>query len=168
MTITAIAKQLNVSTMTVYRRLKQSGVNIDDLRDASTGTLTTSGVHVMASLFDSTNATPGATGDTTLSQQPVTDGATGATPGIEGGDAVTIAVLRAKLDAANDTIARLESERDRLIQLLDAATMALEREQSDRQSERLLLTTGVPTVPIDGDGQQGARRGWWARMFGRK
>ena len=146
MTITAIAKQLNVSTMTIYRRLKRAGVNVDDLRDAKTGEVTAAGASLIASLFD---------GATQAAQQVITGDATGGATG----DAVTVAVLQAKLDAATDTIERLEAERDRLLKQLDAVTAALQTEQADRQHERLLLTGS------DGNGQQRAH--WWQNIFKR-
>lgn len=149
MTITAIAKQLNTTTMTVYRRLKRAGVNVDDLRDANTGEVTAAGASLIASLFDTTG------GATQEAQQVITGDATGGATG----DTVTVAVLQAKLDAATDTISRLEAERDRLLKQLDAVTAALQTEQADRQHERLLLTGS------DGNGQQRAH--WWQNIFKR-
>ena len=151
MTLAAIAKTLGVSTMTIYRRLRQNGLNIDEMRGAD-GQITTESASVIAALFDATQ-------NTTQAQQAHTDSATGDATGVT--NAVTegqvsamateIAVLQAKLDAAGETIARLEGERDRLTAQLAAMTAALEREQTDRANERLLLTTG------DQDRQQ--RRG---------
>lgn len=142
MTITAMAKELNVSTMTVYRRLKKAGIDVDTLRSAD-GELSGAAVSTIAALFDATGTTDSAPHVTT---GDATNDATG--------DAVTVAVLEARLEAAADTIKRLEEERNQLRAQLEAVSAALEREQTDRAQERLLLT---------GPGEK--RRGfwWWRR-----
>ena len=61
MTLAEIARQLNTSTMTVYRRLDKAGVKIADLRDADTGEITAEGVAVIGGLFTTTGATQPAT-----------------------------------------------------------------------------------------------------------
>lgn len=152
MTITGMAKQLGVSTMTVYRRAKKKGVVLDDLRDNETGELTAAGVAVIASLFDAT--TP---------QTALTDDATQTQPGYNG-DAQTASqaaceLLQARLDGANAVIEQITSERDDLRRQVAALTAALQAEQADRASERRLLTGGD-----DGSGQP--RRRWW--QWGRK
>ena len=135
MTLTEMAKQLNVSAMTIYRKLKKNGVKIDELRDPDTGELTAAGVSVIASLFDATAPQQHVTapqqhvtGDATRLQQVTTDDAT---------------VLQAKLDGATALIEQLTSERDDLRKQVAALTAALQREQDDRQAERRLLTGNV-------------------------
>ena len=138
-TMAAIAKGLNVSTMTVYRRIRKAGISLDGLRD-SNGEITAAGASVIASLFDAPqSATQGITGDETRYNDDVPQSITG---GATAEDEAQVSILTAKLDAANDTIKRLEAERDRLTAQLDAVTAALEREQMDRANERLLLTGG--------------------------
>lgn len=150
MTVTAIAKKLGVSPMTVYRRLKLAGVNIDTLRDATTHELTPAGASQIAALFDNTGISDSATTEKDDMHHVTTDGETGDITS----DVVTVAVLRAQLDAAKDTISRLEAERERILNQLAAVTSALEREQADRQNERLMLAGSA-------DGEPAARRHWW-------
>ena len=143
MTITAMAKQFGVSTVTVYRRLQAKGVNLDDLRDGKE--LSQYGQQVIASLFDGT--------------QPITDSVSG----MEQGNvtetelaemAVKVASLSAQVNGLQALVAQLEGERDALREQLATVTAALEREQTDRQQERLLLTDGK-------------RSHWWSRLFGK-
>lgn len=138
MTITGMAKELNVSAMTVYRRMKRAGVNVTELRDDATGELTSEGVAVIGNLFSTTGTTTTTTGSATQ-PQPAAD--------------VEAAVLRAKLDAAEDTVARLDAECERLRQQVDTLTAMLQAEQQQRM--RLLP-----------DGQQrrgGGLFGWLRR-----
>ena len=143
MTLAAIAKELNTTTMTIYRRLKRAGITMDQLRDAQTGEVTTYGASVIAGLFDSirTEAEHEAEHVTTGEAQQ---------------DAVTVAVLTERLAAAEDVIRRLEQERDRLITQLEAVNAALAAEQVDRQRERAALLPGPAERP-----------GIFTRLFGR-
>lgn len=153
MTVTEMAKRMNVSTMTVYRRLKRASVNIEELRDADSGELTAAGVAAIASLFDATGPQQDVTDDATQAQQGgegVTTGAKAAT------DAVEIARLTATVDGLRALVAQLEGERDELRRQLDAVTAALHAEQADRSNERRLLTAGSTSTAADA-GQQ--RRG---------
>lgn len=169
MTLAELAKGLHVSTMTIYRRLKQRGLNIEEMRDSSGG-ITAEGATVIAAMFDAPRAPQGATEGTTGAQHDAQQGATcdttratGATVGdLDAATSAQVAVLQAKLDAAADTITRLEGERDRLAAQLTAMTAALEREQSDRAQERLLLTS-APATSTSAD--ERPRRGllWWLR-----
>ena len=163
MTVKAMAKALDTSTMTIYRRLKRNGINIDDLRDDATGELTTAGASTIAALFRTTATTD----DEQAAQQIVTDtvtgdatdddltGSTGST-----GSGSTVAVLQAKLDGAQALIDMLTDERDDLRRQLAQVTAALQAEQADRQRERLMLTGG------DGGQHDDLRRGWFRRLFG--
>lgn len=158
MTLTEMAKQLNVSPMTIYRRLKKNGYEIGSMRDVSTGELTAAGVSVIASLFDTTTPQTAITGDATQIQQGCNGVAQTASQGLL--DAST-AILQAKLDGANALIEQLTGERDALREQLAAAQAALAAEQADRQAERRLLTGGV-----DGEPAAQPRRWWrwpWAR-----
>lgn len=158
MTLTDMAKQLGVTTMTIYRRCEKNGVNIADLRDGAKGPLTSEGVAVIASMFDTTTPQTALTGDATPTQ-----------PGYNPGDGSTVtgplddstAVLRAKLDGMTALVEQLTGERDALREQLAAAQAALAAEQADRQSERRYLTGGV-----DGEPAAQPRRRWrwpWAR-----
>lgn len=146
MTLTAIAKQLGVSTMTIYRRCKKNGVNIDELRADEHGEITTAGAAVIASLFD-------ATADQRAAEQVATGDVTATVTQTVTTDSMTAAVLQAKLDGAQALIDHLTEERDRLREQVNQLTAALEREQLDRQQERQMLT---------GDsGEPGQRRWRW-------
>lgn len=157
MTVTAMAKQLGVSTMSIYRRCKKNGVNIGELRDGASGDLTAAGVATIAALFDATSPRTALTGDATQIQQDYNGDAQTASQG------ASAAVLQAKLDGMMALVEQLTSERDDLRRQVAALTAALEREQTDRQHERRLLTGGSA-----GDGGEAGqpRRGWrwpWAR-----
>ena len=162
MTITEMAKQLEVSTMTIYRRCKKKGIDVAELRDADTGHLSAAGVAAIASLFDATRPQGAITGDATQVQPIYNGDAQTASQGLVGDSTATVAVLQAKLDGANALIVQLTGERDALREQLAAAQAALAAEQADRQHERRLLTGDV------GDGGEAgqSRRVWrwpWAR-----
>lgn len=156
MTITSMAKQLGVSTMTIYRRCKRNGVAIDELRDGATGELTAAGVSVIASMFDATTPQVAGTGDAACAPQGCNDDAQTVS---QGDLAVQVAALTATVDGLRGLVDQLTGERDELRRQVTALTAALEREQADRQAERRLLTAG------DG-GEAGQPRRWrwpWAR-----
>lgn len=52
MTMTELAKQIGVSKQTLYNRVKAAGINLDEMRDKSTGELTSSAFYTLSSLFD--------------------------------------------------------------------------------------------------------------------
>lgn len=149
MTLTDVAKELNVTTMTIYRRLKRAGVNVTDLRDVSTGELTAEGVAVIGGLFDATGANTASHDDTTRTQ-PTTQ--PDAQP-VDVDSMVEAAVLRARLEAAEATIQRLDAECDRLRGRVDVLTTMLQTEQDARV--RLL------------EADTTRRRGWFASWFHR-
>jgi len=161
-TLTALAEQLNTTTMTIYRRLKRNGLTIDELRNPATGDLTPAGVSTIAALFDATGGT---------STEPTAEqGATPETEPAATGDALAVAVLEAKLEGAAALIEQLTGERDELRRQLATALAALAAEQADRQQERRLLT-GAAADPGDNDPHQEGkaadypRRGWFFRLF---
>jgi hypothetical protein len=150
MTLTDMAKQLNVSTMTIYRRCEKNGVVIGDLRDSSTGKLTSEGVAVIASLFDTTTPQKAITDDTTRTPHEHNDDTQHAAQ-------AACDVLQARLDGANAIIEQLTGERDDLRRQVAALTAALQAEQADRQAERRLLTGGDLAEAAE------PRRHWWQR-----
>lgn len=143
MTLTALADQLNTTTMTIYRRLKRNGLSIDELRNATTGELTPAGVSTIAALFDATGGTSTEPAAEHGATHETEQGATGGT-----GDALAVAVLEAKLEGAAALIEQLTGERDELRRQLATALAALAAEQADRQQERRLLT-GAAADPGD-------------------
>lgn len=137
MTLAAMARQLNTTTMTIYRRLKRKGVDIASLRDDVSGELTPAGMSIIASLFDGQGATTLEQGAGHDAEQVITgDAEQGATLYTQ------VCVLQARLDGAEALIEQLTNERDDLRRQLAAALAALATEQADRQQERLLLTDG--------------------------
>lgn len=140
MTVTEIASRLNVTTMTVYRRLKKAGLNIADYRDESNN-LTADGVAIIGNLFNGTDAI---TGDTTTTTDDVTQVEHETQPDTQLLEtAVKLAELTAKLDGLKATLEQVQDERDRLRVQVDTLTQMLQAEQQQR--ERLLLASG--TVP---------------------
>lgn len=145
MTLKAIADELNVTTMTVYRRLSRAGIDIKALRAEGTNEITVEGAGIIASLFKNTTTTE----DNEAAQQVIMDvlnsNRTSVTSTTDGATAAQVASLTAKAEGLERLVTQLEGERDRLQQQVIALTAALEREQADRQHERQLLTAG--TVP---------------------
>lgn len=123
MTITGIARDLNISTMTIYRRLKRENIAIDDLRDKN-GEISAHGASVIASLFDATAEQAAQTSDP---------------PAYNVQQAVEIAVLRERVTALSDQLTAVCDERDRLREQVDTLTAMLQTEQRQRQQ---LLTDG--------------------------
>lgn len=161
MTLTELARQLDTSTVTIYRKLKRRGIRVETLRDENTGDLTPAGIQTIAALYDTPGraVTPddGDTGHNAQALQDVTgDTERNATPAT-GDDPLPAAVLAARLEGAEALITQLTCERDALRAQLDAALAALQREQDDRRSERRLLTGGADDDPRP-------RRRWpWSR-----
>lgn len=141
MTIRQLADELHTTPVTIYRRLTRRGLDVSALRDGETGELSQHGASVIASLFDGDTQRKKAVSDTQRDTQQDTQqdqagnqaGNPAASPPVE--------VLKAKLEAAEERCRMLEDERNNLRTMLEAATRALEREQADRQQERLLLTS---------------------------
>lgn len=140
MTLTALAEELHVSVMTVYRRAERAGVKVKDLRGED-GELTSEGVALLASLFDTT--TPGNTGttDTTTSSttQPAHEDHTE-------DNSVEVARLEAEVAGLRRLVDVLEGQVADLRSRLDAS------EAERRQRDQLLLPGGF--------------RGWWRRFRG--
>ena len=149
MTLAELAKQLNTTTMTIYRRLKKRGVKIGDLRDANSGELTPAGASMIAGMFDAPSAT-------TAEQQQNIQAERSETGVAERDETAVAAVLRTALAGRDALIKQLEGERDALRAQLDTALAALAAEQADRQQERRLLTGGGDQ---DGRDQAERRRG---------
>lgn len=128
MTLAEMARQLNTTTMTIYRRLHKAGLKIADMRDADTGEITAEGMAVIGGLFTTT----GATTTTTTRTQPTTQ------HDAQPAD-VEAAVLRERCKALEDTVQRLDAECERLRVERDKLLTMLESEQ---QARTLLLTDG--------------------------
>lgn len=156
MTLAELAKQLNTTTMTIYRRLNKRGVKIGDLRDANSGELTPAGASMISGMFDAPSATTAEQQQNIQAERSETGVAERDETDITGGDAATVAVLRERVAGLTAVIAQLTDERDQLRAQLAAVTAALAAEQADRQHERRLLTGGSDQ---DGRDQAERRRG---------
>lgn len=161
MTITALARQLGCSTMTIYRRCEKNGIVVGDYRDGPNGEVSAEGVAVIAALFDTTGPQTAFTGDATQLQPDYNDDAQTTS---QGPGAASAAILQAKLDGAVALIEQLTSERDELRRQLAAVQAALAAEQADRQAERRLLTGSVGGELGEAAAQPRRRWRWpWAR-----
>ena len=165
MTLKAIADELNTTTMTIYRRLAKSGHNVQEIRDADTGEITTQGASLIASLFK--NA-PTSEQEIAI-KQAITEVMTGNATGDNeqrdadrGAEAAQVAALSATVDGLRQLVAQIEGERDELRRQLAQVTAALQAEQADRQHERRLLRGDTGDA-----GQDQGRRGFFQRLFGR-
>lgn len=141
MTVREIAETLGVSVATLYRRLKAEGIDIKCLRDSKTGKVTPAGAAAIADIFGSPED------DTAV--QSIIEGASQSDTGETEQDVtallVRLATSEAKLEAATETVQRLDIEVRRLQGEVDRLTALLEGEQRQRQA--LLV-----------DGNQGQRR----------
>lgn len=153
MTVTEIASRLNVTTMTVYRRLKKAGLNIADYRDESNN-LTADGVAIIGNLFNGADAITGDTSTTTDDVTQVEHETQPDTQQLE--TAVKLAELTAKVDGLKATLEQVQDERDRLRVQVDTLTQMLQAEQQQRER---LLTAG--TVPGTEPATTSTRRWKW-------
>lgn len=127
MTMRAIAEQLGVSIPTLYRKLKAEGVALSDLRDEKTGKVTPAGAAVIADVFR------GSTDDETIQDVLNGDFQSVSVETSRRDDADTVnAVLRVKLEAAEDKLMMVTAERDRLREQVDKLTAMLQAEQAQR------------------------------------
>ena len=144
MTMRAIAEKLGVSIPTLYRRLKAEGVNVADLRDEKTGKVTPAGAAVVADIFR------GSMDDTAIQENIKADSQSVSSDTLrqDASETVAEAVLRVKLEAAEDKLLMVTVERDRLREQVDTLTAMLQAEQAQR-------------VRLLEDGHQ-RRHGFWA------
>ena len=144
MTLKALAEELHVSVMTIYRRAERNDIDVKALRGPDKE-LTTEGIKLLAALFD--DATP----DTTNATEDVTEDATSMRTDAHIEDnRVEVARLEATVDGLRALVAQLQGERD-------ALRAALAAEQADRAAERRMITG---TIEGGEDHQQ--RRGLFA------
>lgn len=136
MTIREIAERLGVSVPTLYRRLKAEGVDIKGLRDSKTGKVTAEGAAIIADLFGSPED------DTAV--QDIINGASQSGTSEAAQDVtwlrVRIAASETRLEAAAETVQRLDTEVIRLQAEVDRLIGLLEAEARTRQ--QALLTDG--------------------------
>lgn len=128
MTMRVIADKLGVSIPTLYRRLKAAGVNVADLRDDKTGKVTPAGAAMIADVFRGGEDNTAIQGIIDGASQPVSDDTSQQHAGVT----VAEAVLRVKLEGAEATITRLETELNQLRDERDRLLTMLEAEQRQR------------------------------------
>ena len=141
MTMREIATELGVSIPTLYRRLKQEGVDIKGLRDEKTGKVTAEGASVIAGLIGSPEDDKAVQGIINGASQSVTADELQEITTLR----INLATAEARLEASAETVKRLDTEVRRLQTEVDRLTGLLEAEARTRQA---LLT----------DGAQGQRR----------
>lgn len=157
MTLKALAEELHVSVMTVYRRAERNDIDIKELRGPDKE-LTTEGVKLLAALFDDT------TPDTTNTTETVTMDATSLLDDSNSEDnRVKVARLEATVDGLRALVAQLQGERD-------ALRAALAAEQEDRAAERRMITgtIGASDAGEGGEDHQQQRRGGLFAWFRRR
>ena len=150
MTLKALAEELHVSVMTVYRRAKHNDIDIKELRGPDKE-LTTEGVKLLAALFDDT------TPDTTNTTETVTMDATSLLDDSNSEDnRVKVARLEARIDGLLALVEQLQGERDTL-------RAALAAEQADRAAERRMITGAVESSEGGEDHQRRGLFAWFRR-----
>ena len=152
MTIREIAERLGVSVPTLYRRLKAEGIDIKGLRDSKTGKVTAEGAAIIAAFFGSPEDDKAVQGIINGASQSVTADTLQEVTALR----ISLAAAEARLEAAAETVQRLDTEVRRLQAEVDRLTGLLEAEARTRQA---LLT----------DGSQRQRRGlfgWFRRAPG--
>lgn len=135
MTIREIAERLGVSVPTLYRRLKAEGIDIKGLRDSKTGKVTAEGAAIIADLFGSPEDDTAVQDIINGASQSGTSEAAQDVTGLR----VRLAASEARLEAAAETVQRLDTEVRRLQAEVDRLTGLLEAEARTRQA---LLTDG--------------------------
>lgn len=155
MTMREMASTLRTSVPTIYRKLKDAGIDVKDLRDANTGDLTPSGAATIAGLFDGSQASQDVLNavSQTVSGDSLQD--------VSGDNValrIEVEVLRTKLESMETTLEMLRAELDR--QRTEAEGMRAERDrlltmlEAEQQQRQVLM--------LDGDRRGGS---WLRRLF---
>ena len=159
MTVRELAAELGVSVATVYRRVSAAGVEWDTLRDAKTRHITPAGAAKIAGIVGAVDDDTDVAEAIKMASRIVSDDTSRDDSALQARAADAEAKLiaaEARIEGLNALIEQLRSERD-------ALRAALEREQTDRANERLLLMPGGK----DKDEEQHQRRGFWAWLLRR-
>ena len=126
MNVTQLAKHLEISKPTLYKRVKDAGLRLDDLRNTQTGELTQYGVETISALFDD-------------NVQPRKD----VKPTPHNADML---VLRAQLDAAkqeNDLLREMLAAKDAELQRMAVDLEAWRTKAQEIDVQQLLLATAA-------------------------
>ena len=136
MNVTQLAKHLGISKPTLYKRVKDAGLQLDDLRE-STGELTAQGAAAISALFD--DKTPVLTETRNADQhQHLTQV-----------DA-ELRIVREQLDAAkreNDLLREVLASKDAEIQHLKTDLEAWRSKAQAIDVQQLLLATAAAAAP---------------------
>lgn len=135
MNVTQLAKHLGISKPTLYKRVKDAGLQLDDLRDKATGELTAQGAGVISALFD--DKTPAPTEASKASQYKH----------LTQVDA-EILVLRAQLAEAEkriDLLTSILAAREAELQRMTTDLEAWRAKAQEVDVKQLLLTTAAAT-----------------------
>ena len=133
MNVTQLAKHLGISKPTLYKRVKDAGLQLDDLRDSATGELTAQGAATISALFDD--------------KTPVTTEARNAAQyrRLTQVDAELL-IVRDQLDAAkreNDLLREVLAAKDAEIQHLKTDLEAWRSKAQEIDVQQLLLATAA-------------------------
>lgn len=126
MNVTQLAKHLGISKPTLYKRVKDAGLQLDDLRNTQTGELTQYGVETISALFDGST------------QQRKDD-----TPTTDGGE---LAAMRVQLDGMkreNDLLREMLAAKDAELQRMAVDLDAWRTKAQEIDVQQLLLATAA-------------------------
>lgn len=171
-TVADIAKQMGISRNTLYRRLKECGVDATKLRDEN-GRLSQYGVSVIAGACD--NDTSRGT------EKPVTVGVsdTQKAAEIDTQSAVDVSKLSLRVAQLETQCEALQRENDMLRSMLDDAKQQRDKAQEERQrdKESAAVENAKLIAALEAAQQmqqrmlpetvERGRGGWFARLFGR-
>ena len=156
MTIKEVAQLTGLTHQAIYKRLKNQGIKINDLKDHATGQFTPEGEEIIRGLFTfSASQDMPSEHDPDPINSPDHDDATDATELRN-----QVAELTTEVEKLRNQVATLKDERDFL-------RVTLEREQQLHGITLTKLPTSPATLP-PGDAEKGRIRGWWDRIRGRK
>lgn len=129
MNVTQLAKHLGISKPTLYKRVKDAGLQLDDLRDKTTGELTAQGAATIAALFDDKTPVPAETPNARLTQLDA-----------------DLLIVRGQLDAAQrecDLLREVLAAKDAEIQRLTTDLEAWRAKAQEIDVQQLLLATAA-------------------------
>lgn len=126
MNVTQLAKHLGISKPTLYKRVKDAGLQLDDLRNTKTGELTQHGVETISAMFDGS------------AQQRKDD-----THATDDGE---LTAMRAQLDGMkreNDLLREMLAAKDAELQRMTVDLEAWRSKAQEIDVQQLLLATAA-------------------------
>ena len=143
MTIKEVAERTGLTHQAIYKRLKNHGVKLDDIRDKSTGLISPKGEEIIAELF------PASADHKKPAETPVENEVEKLRN--------QVAELTTEVEKLRNQVELVENERDFL-------RATLEREQ---QLHGIALSKLPPALP-PAEEERGRLRSWWDRVRGRR